>query len=269
MIRRAIASCLALGLVLSAPTVLHGQQSMIAVSEALSVEVLPGWREADGRHVAGLQFRLAPGWKTYWRSAGSTGISPQMDWRRSRNAASVTPEWPTPIVSGPPGSLSIGYVTDFVLPIVVQAADPARPIQLRGRLDIGVCRDVCLPARFDVSGVLPVAGQNDPRILAALKDRPSQSSVRATCTMRPTPDGAVLTGEMRLPSLGGDEAVVFELPDPRLWVTDANVRRNGDMLSAQSELMLGGGGALAVDRGQVRITVIGENGAVEVMGCSG
>jgi hypothetical protein len=60
---------------------------------------------------------------------------------------------------------------------------------------------------------------------------------------------------------------VFELPDARLWVTDAIVRRDGDALTARAELMIGGGRRVSVDPAEVRVTVIGEADAVELGGC--
>ena len=238
------------------------------VSQAMRIEVMPGWRRADGTHVAGLHVRLSPGWKTYWRSAGAAGIAPQMDWRASRGARSVTPAWPTPTVFGPAGQRSIGYDDDFVLPLLI-ATQGNGVVQLRGRLDLGVCADICLPARVDVAMDLPARGTPDRAIEAALADRPARLDTVARCALSPIRDGFALTAEMDVPPQGDAEAVVFELPDPSVWVTDAAVVREGGRLRATSELLAQGGRLRNVDRSQVRITVIGSRGAVEIAGCEG
>ena len=252
---------------LAVPATLRAQMQD-DVSDVLRVSVMPGWRQADGSHVAGLRFDLAPGWKTYWRSAGGAGISPQMDWRRSRGLRSVTPRWPTPTVFRQGGALSIGYDTDFVLPLLVQAAGPG-PVRLDGVIDLGVCAEICLPARLHLTGTLPADGRPDAEIRAALADQPRRLRARAACSLRPTPDGMALTGRMQLPPMGATEAVVFEVPDPSLWVTDAlsRVARQGGTLTATSELMSGGGRPVALDRSRIRITVIGDRDAVEIAGC--
>ena len=41
--------------------------------DVVSGEILPGWRHADGAHLAGLRLTLDPGWKTYWRAPGDAG----------------------------------------------------------------------------------------------------------------------------------------------------------------------------------------------------
>ncbi len=238
------------------------------VGQAMRIEPMPGWRRADGVHVAALRVRLAPGWKTYWRSAGAAGIAPQMDWRATQGARSVTPAWPTPTVFGPESARSIGYDRDFVLPLLI-AVRGGGEVRLRGRLDVGVCADICLPARISVAIDLPAAGRPDPEIAAALDDRPTRVAARVRCRLEPTRDGFALTGVMDVPSQGRGEAVVFELPDPGVWITDAAVRRKGGRLSASSEVLAEGGRPRTVDRSRLRVTVIGSSGAVEVTGCTG
>ena len=256
---------LAAALVSAAPS---GARPVSDPAGLVAVEVLPGWRESRGTHVAGLRVRLRPGWKTYWRRAGGLGIAPRMDWRRSRNAVAVEPRWPTPSVFRDRGAQSIGYAEDFVLPLVIRVARAERDVRLRGRLDIGVCAEICVPVTLDLDAPLPRGGAPDPAIRAALADRPRAVRARATCTLRPTDSGVALTGTLDLPPLGGPEAVVFELADPSLWVTDAEVRREGRALVATSEVM-GGDRGIAVDRRRVRITVIGGADAVEIVGCRG
>lgn len=238
------------------------------VSGAVAVEVLPGWRGADGVHVAALHVRLAPGWKTYWRNAGAAGLAPQMDWRSSRNLRSVTPRWPAPTIWGPPEARSIGYEDGFVLPLLVPAAGPG-PVELRGVLDIGVCRDVCVPVRLRVGADLPAGGGVDPAIAAALDRQPRSVAAPARCAMRPVPGGLELRAAVAIPPLGPGEAAVVELADPRAWAAAAEVERRGGQLHLAAQIRGRGGRPVAVDRAGVRITVIGPDRAVEVRGCTG
>ncbi len=236
------------------------------VAQAVSVEVLPGWRRADGVHVAGLRIELAPGWKTYWRSAGAAGISPQMDWRGSEGLRSVTPAWPTPTVFRQGGAISIGYDESFVLPLLI-AAGPG-PVELRGKIDIGVCAEICLPARVRIGARLEPRGSPDAAIAAALTDRPARVRAPARCSLSPVAHGLAIAVSIEVPSQGRAEAVVIEVPDPDVWVTDAGVSRAGGRIEARAE-MLSAKGTVAVDRSRITITVIGSRGAVEIEGCTG
>lgn len=255
----------ALSFTLGAPAMVGAQ--VHDVSQAVTIELLPGWRRDDGVHVAALRIRLAPGWKTYWRSAGAAGISPQMDWRRSDGIRSVTPAWPTPTVFRTGGALSIGYDSDFILPLLV-ATGPG-PAVLQGRIDLGVCSDICLPARVDVRAQLDPGGAPDRAVQTALSDQPRRVKANVRCLFQPIDHGYALTGQIQVPSQGRDEAVVFETPDRGVWVTDAQMRRSGDQIDARAQLLASGRTSFAIDRSRMRITVIGALGAVEVLGCTG
>src|SRR5262249_44840211 len=51
----------------------------------------------DGKTLrAGVEIRLAPGWKTYWRYPGDSGVPPRFDFAQSSNVQSATLHWPSP-----------------------------------------------------------------------------------------------------------------------------------------------------------------------------
>ena len=263
MIVRILSAVLVL-LVASPPSI--AQPPPRDLGEAVAVAVRPGWREPDGRHVAGLAIRLAPGWKTYWRAPGRSGIAPRFDWRRSRNVAAVTPVWPRPTVLDQGDERTIGFDGDFVLPLMIQPRDPARPMRLRGTLDIGVCAEVCVPARLRVDAALLPDGEPDGAIRAALSDRPM--AVRgATCVLVHHRGGLALSVELAAPPLGAPEVVAFEGPD--LWFGDAEVDRRDGVLHAVVPIADPSSGPVALDRARLRITAIGSARAVETLGCLG
>src|SRR5438477_3704969 len=45
---------------------------------------------------AGIEVKLGPGWKTYWRYPGDSGVPPRFDFAQSDNVRSVTVRWPAP-----------------------------------------------------------------------------------------------------------------------------------------------------------------------------
>ena len=240
-------------------------------ADLVTAELRPGWRLADGRHVAGLHLTLADGWKTYWRAPGDAGIPPLFDWSGSRNLGDVSITWPTPHVFWQSGMRSIGYTDEVLLPLIVQPGSAA-DVRLEGQLDVGVCRDICIPVRIRFSGDLPVTQtQRDAGIAAALSDVPftarEASVASVTCTIRAEPDAMILRAEIRMPSAGGTEATVIEAGNPMVWVAEPVSHRSGDMLVTEARMMHMNGGAFAVDRSAVRITVLGRNHAVDIQGC--
>ena len=50
--------------------------------------------------LGGIAFQLQPGWKTYWRTPGDSGVPPRIDFAKSENVESVTPLFPAPCSAG-------------------------------------------------------------------------------------------------------------------------------------------------------------------------
>lgn len=243
-----------------------------APDNVIRVELLPGWIGEDGVRMAGLRLRLQPGWKTYWRAPGDTGIPPAFDWSGSDNLRAVRVHWPTPQVFEDYGLRTIGYKQEVVLPVELFPTDPTRPTRIGGRMALGVCQDICLPVTLEYSGTLspdmPQLGSK--AIRAALKDTPRSGAAMggpAVCDLAPISDGLRLTVTLRLPDQGGAEAVVFEPGRTDLWVSDAEVSRSGGTLTASADIVPPEGQPFALSRGTLRTTVLGTSGAAEYMGC--
>lgn len=95
--------------------------------------------------LAGVQMKLAPGWHTYWRKPGDSGLAPRFDWSKSENIASIDLLWPVPQRFDAPGDTTFGYEDEIVWPVIVRAADAAKPVTLRLTMTYGVCSEICVP----------------------------------------------------------------------------------------------------------------------------
>src|SRR4051795_4782537 len=98
-----------------------------------------------------IEIKLNPGWKTYWRYPGDSGVPPVFDFSKSENVKSATVLFPAPkrFADGA-GGHSIGYKTGVLFPVRVVPKDPAKPAVLRLKLDYAVCEKLCLPADANV-----------------------------------------------------------------------------------------------------------------------
>src|ERR1700674_3654598 len=75
-------------------------------------------REAVPRMLrAGIEIRLGPGWKTYWRYPGDSGVPPRFGFERSDNVATVAVLFPAPHGFSDDGGWSIGYKDRVILPL--------------------------------------------------------------------------------------------------------------------------------------------------------
>jgi suppressor for copper-sensitivity B len=110
--------------------------------------------------VFGLEFRLAPGWKTYWRVPGETGTPPRFDWDGSENLGEPAVIWPAPRRFTIVGMQSYGYAGRVILPLRAEVAAPGRGVSLRLHLRYAICREVCVPEEARLRLDLP-AGPAD------------------------------------------------------------------------------------------------------------
>jgi DsbC/DsbD-like thiol-disulfide interchange protein len=129
---------------------------------------------------AGVELRLADGWKTYWRYPGDSGVPPVFDFSKSDNIKSVSILWPAPHRFTYDGGASIGYKGDVVFPVHVVPEDPARPVTLRLALEYAVCEKYCAPMHGDAELALASSRASSPhasRIAAAEALTPRPASI--------------------------------------------------------------------------------------------
>ena len=249
----------------------HSARAGGVPGDVVQAEVLGGWTTAEGTRMAALRLILAPGWKTYWRAPGDTGIPPRFDWTGSANLAGVTLHWPAPDVFTSYGMRTIGYSDELVLPMELRPAEPGAPIRVAAEMELGVCETICVPATLTFSARLAGPGAMDPAIRAALAARPvpaAQAGVgRVRCEIAPIADGVQLDARIDVPRLGGTEVALVETGDPGVWVSEPQVARSGAALHVRADLVPPPGVPLALDRSALRFTVLGRSRAVDIRGC--
>lgn len=239
----------------------------------VSATMLDGGETAPGRHLAALHLVLAPGWKTYWRAPGDAGIPPEFSWSGSDNLAGLTVHWPRPEVMDSYGLRVIGYRDALTLPIELLAIDPARPIDLRLEVTLGLCETICLPATLEIAARMAGAGPDRATIARAMDSRPrpaDQAGVGpAHCELIPISDGLSLRATIPAPDLGGEEVVLVEPADPAIWVSPPETERRGAVLEVRADLVPPIGQPLSIARQDLRFTLLGQGAAVDLHGCTG
>lgn len=109
----------------------------------------------------GLHIQHAPGWHTYWKNPGDSGLPTRLKPVLPAGMQSEPLRWPLPHAV-PIGELvNFGYESDVLLPMTVRVAADYQPpedglLQLHARAYWLVCRDVCVPQEGDLRLELPV-----------------------------------------------------------------------------------------------------------------
>jgi DsbC/DsbD-like thiol-disulfide interchange protein len=105
---------------------------------------------------AGVEIKLDPGWKTYWRYPGDSGVPPRFVFARSDNVETISLAWPAPHGFSDGIGSSIGYDGHVVFPLRITPKDRAKPVVVRLDLDFAICERLCVPA--DVKAELELDG---------------------------------------------------------------------------------------------------------------
>jgi DsbC/DsbD-like thiol-disulfide interchange protein len=143
-----------------------------------AVRLLAGSR-SSAVLMGGIAFQLQPGWKTYWRTPGDSGVPPRFDFSKSDNIEAVTVLWPAPMqFDDGAGGHSLGYKGQVVLPLRIVAKSADKPVTLRAAINYAVCEKLCIPVEANAElAFASVASTEDSALFAALDTVPKPANV--------------------------------------------------------------------------------------------
>ncbi|MEK9283174.1 MULTISPECIES: protein-disulfide reductase DsbD domain-containing protein [unclassified Bradyrhizobium] len=143
-----------------------------------AVRLLAGSRSGSVL-LGGIAFQIQPGWKTYWRTPGDSGVPPRFDFSKSDNVEAVTVMWPAPQkFDDGAGGHSIGYHDQVVLPLRIVAKAADKPVTLRAEINYAVCEKLCIPVEASAElGFNSVASTEDANLRAALDTVPKPGNI--------------------------------------------------------------------------------------------
>ena len=129
--------------------------------------------------LGGIGFELDPGWKTYWRTPGDSGVPPRFDFSKSDNVEAVTVLWPAPKkFDDGAGGTALGYKHQVVLPLRIVAKSADKPVTLRANISYAVCEKICIPVEAHAElAFASVASTEDGTLSDALNAVPKPANV--------------------------------------------------------------------------------------------
>ncbi len=157
---RLVAIALAVPVLLAGAYVAFAAESAWVKDTYSKARLVGGATDQNGKteRLAGVQIRLAPGWKTYWRNPGDSGVPPTFDWSGSKNLKSAEVLFPAPHRFADAGGAAIGYSNEVVFPVKITPERPDEPVELKLNLAYGVCKTLCVPSEESLTLELPAQG---------------------------------------------------------------------------------------------------------------
>ena len=135
--------------------------SAVVVTDQVRAELLawaPDGVEPGKQVWLGLQLAHQPGWHTYWKNSGDSGLPTVLEWQLPAGIDAGEIAWPTP-KKIPIGTLAnYGYENTILLPVPVTVAPGFNASQLNVKLKATwlICRKECIPQEGEFALSVPV-----------------------------------------------------------------------------------------------------------------
>ncbi|MFD1327454.1 protein-disulfide reductase DsbD domain-containing protein [Mycoplana ramosa] len=171
----------ALSAMVMAPTLAAGASSDWIETEGGRVRLVVLPEQADGQIPALLDVHLKPGWKTYWRDPGQSGIPPSVSIPDRTGLVLESMRFPVPKQFDDGYSRYTGYDQSVAFPLTLKRKDPAVGSgEVTASIFLGVCKEICIPVQTELTVDLNAAAMADPGdetiVAAAEADLPEPPS---------------------------------------------------------------------------------------------
>ncbi|MBS0597794.1 MAG: thioredoxin family protein [Burkholderiaceae bacterium] len=229
---------------------------------------------APGTVWVGLQITHQPGWHTYWKNSGDSGLPTELQWTLPPGVMAGDIAWPLPRKIPIANLANYGYEGTVLLPVPLIVTPDYKPGPLVESMDIGlkaswlVCRQECIPQEGEFALRLPLRSStalDGPAFEAALKSQPAEltgaqqaqvAGERLQVRITGLPDavrGQALELFPETPNILLTAATRGDAPGPRTWtqrwdgaVWTADVPLSPDRAGSPAQMPL----VLVADNGQ-------------------
>lgn len=160
---------------------------------------------------AAIRLEMDPGWHTYWRNPGESGLPTSVTWTLPPGITAGELEWPPPEAYESGGVTTYVYHDEVLLLVRLTLAPEVQPgpARLQARVDWLECQVACVPGNAVVETTLHVGAERQPSPQAALIQtwqeripRPDPTlSVTATWQEKPTGNTATIILEGSVDSM--------------------------------------------------------------------
>ncbi len=251
----------------------HAQSVVSSGESFVELRLLPGSAQNDGSRLAALVIDVAPGWKTYWRNPGAAGIPPSFDWSASHNLLTAEVMWPRPVRFDSFGLSTLGYGGQVVFPVRLNPEDHSAPLDITVQVALGVCRDICVLEEATIGAVIapgaPETGGALLRAAMALVPRPGAAQGLRSVSCRLTGAGTKRAFEATLEfeNPPSSPEVVLEGPEQTWFTASETTTDDAGAITVRADLSLLDGSSW-LDRSDIRMTVLANDFAADIVGCS-
>ncbi len=123
------------------------------ISEAAAIQP---WKS----FMVGIQIKMEPGWHTYWRDPGDSGMPTRVKWILPEGFNAGEIQWPVPKRFSDEMVTNFGYEEEVILLTEISPPESlavGTEVPVTAKVSWLLCKDICVPEEAELTLRLPVA----------------------------------------------------------------------------------------------------------------
>jgi thiol:disulfide interchange protein DsbD len=114
--------------------------------------------------MAGIHFRMDPGWHIYWRNPGLSGTATTNTWQLPKGVTAGMVQWPPPEKLPDPNFTTYIYENEvvFLVPLKLATDLPPGPLEIKTKVDWQECEKICVFGKATAQATLTIGSETKP-----------------------------------------------------------------------------------------------------------
>ena len=247
----------------------------IAQSDYGRIQFLKAWDTKDGAYQYSLLIELKNNWKTYWKYPGNSGFTPKFQLISSKNLKDFSVSWPAPEVFYEGETIIYGFQKKLHLPIKVYPKNSGNDLNFDLRLDIGFCKDVCIPETVYLKSVSakPASKLQNEELLSYIRKVPiklENSENYFSCIVQQDEGKLILIARFNSKFFKGKKHikdVIFNYRGEEIWFSNKNQKSEKGTQIFNITLNHINEQSILLNKSKIEVTILTQENGFILDGC--
>ena len=247
----------------------------IAESKYGKIQFLKASDTNDGAYQYSLFIELKNNWKTYWKYPGNSGFKPKFQLLSSKNLKDFSVSWPVPEILYEGKTKIYGFQEKLHLPIKVYPENSGNDINFDLRLDIGFCKDICIPETIYLKSVMakPASKVQNEELLSYIRKVPiklENSENYVSCIVEKDKEKLNLIARFNSKFFKGKRHIkdaIFNYRGEEIWFSNKNQKSEKGTQIFSITLNHITEQSILLNKSKIEVTILTQNNGFILDGC--
>ena len=240
-----------------------------------SIQFLKASDINDSTYQYSLFIELKKNWKTYWKYPGNSGFTPKFELISSKNLKDFSVSWPAPGVFYEGETKIYGFQEKLHLPITVYPKHPGNDIHFVLRLEIGFCKDICIPETVYLKSVnaRPASEVQNEELLSYIRRVPIElenSENYVSCKVEKDKGKLDLIAKFNANFFKGKKHIkdaIFNYRGEEIWFSNKNQKSEKGIQIFSMTLNHIAEKSILLNKSKIEVTILTQDNGFILDGC--